>query len=146
MSRRKECPRCGMPYNDGPRRMSRDHILPQSRGAPQGDTIHGDVRNIEVMCQSCNFLRAACGHCWGAVACMLAITHDLTRIAAVMQRWQAIRQGPALTPRQKVIAHAARYGMRMRYLPAEDFVYPADTAAKRVWNLAVLASMREKQA
>lgn len=35
--------------------------------------LRGKVRNIRYLCAECNELRAACGHCIGAVACIRAI-------------------------------------------------------------------------
>ena len=51
------------------RSATRDHILPRTRRYtyPEGTTMH------KVVCSHCNNLRAACGHCWGAVACVRAV-------------------------------------------------------------------------
>ena len=35
---------------------------------PDGTIMH------KVVCAHCNNLRALCGHCWGAVACVRAVT------------------------------------------------------------------------
>ena len=138
------CPRCGKRYAYGmnePHRRSRDHILPLSRDGRRGVMIHVDVRNIEEMCQSCNGLRAACGHCWGAVACVKAVTENPDQAAATMRRWIAAskdRTG-AEAERKRKAKEAVRIGMLIYKIGEEEFIWPADTAAKRVWNLATLA-------
>lgn len=65
------------------RRPSRDHILPLSEG---GRNVPD---NIRIVCARCNTLLAACGHCIGAVACVLTVdrngfaTAALWRLAAL---------------------------------------------------------------
>ena len=103
--------------------------------------IYGDTNNIEYMCQECNSLRAAAGHCWGALAAMLAIDSNRARVGVALQRWASsqdmappgarrgtIPQRAPLVPRKPVIYRDL----------SREFIYPADTAAKRVWNLATL--------
>jgi hypothetical protein len=41
--------------------------------------------------------------------------------------------------RKKQAREAVRIGMVVDKIGANEFVWPADTAAKRVWNLATLA-------
>lgn len=137
----EHCPRCGMTYTapwNSSRRKSRDHILPRERGAGNGSMIHGDVRNVEIMCQECNSLRAACGHCWGAVACVLAISENRAVGAATMQRWMAARGGDRVIARRAKAAEAVKIGMIVQRVGRDEFLYPADTAAKRVWNMITL--------
>lgn len=51
----------------GERRASKDHILPSEWG---GDSVPDNFRRS---CQGCNQLRAAVGHCVGAMACVVHI-------------------------------------------------------------------------
>lgn len=67
------CPQCGDPMEPAgntKRSATRDHILPRTRRYtyPDGTIMH------KVVCSHCNNLRALCGHCWGAVACVRAVT------------------------------------------------------------------------
>ena len=66
------CPQCGdpmLPEGHAKRSATRDHILPRTRRYeyPTGTRMH------HLVCGHCNNLRAACGHCWGAVACVRAV-------------------------------------------------------------------------
>lgn len=138
----RRCPRCRVPYSyvsvDDPHRQSRDHILPQVRGGKF--IIHGDTRNIEIMCQACNGWRASCGHCWGLAACIDAVARDLhvTR-ETILRRWRVPmpKQPPAHDKRASF--QAVQIGRAVNRGGADEYIWPADTAAKRVWNLATLA-------
>lgn len=141
------CPRCNRPYNNDARRISADHILPKERGGKL--VMFGDVRNSAPMCQECNGWRAACGHCWGLAACIAAVVAEtgLSR-AKVYQKWQTGRvvQGVALrtrTDHTRRMENGVQLGRAViRAGGADEFIWPADTAAKRVWNLATLAKAR----
>lgn len=68
------CPYCRRPMikskgrpNETHRFATRDHIMPQEWG---GDNAKDNIRPC---CQKCNQLRAACGHCVGAMACVLTV-------------------------------------------------------------------------
>lgn len=160
-----KCPRCNDPYAPGPthpKRKTRDHVLPQARGGTYS-VIHGDVRNLETMCADCNEFRAQCGHCWGAVACVDTVARDTrsTR-SAVYHQWKlghqqqivaaidaggTFRSIPPMVPdareeydsRRTRNREAVRLGMTVHRIGVDEFIWPADTAAKRVWNLATLA-------
>lgn len=54
-------------------RVSSDHILPRQWG---GAKLHNLARNTRLCCQSCNQLRAVCGHCVGALAGVRAVSRD----------------------------------------------------------------------
>jgi hypothetical protein len=141
----KCCPKCGVRYVTGDigsrRRPSRDHILPQSRGGRQN--IHG-AKNIVTMCQECNGWRAACGHCWAIAACVDAVagTESVDRWK-IYKRWRlAHMDNPeeiARAARKARSFAAVRIGRKVERIGLDEFVWPADTAAKRVWNLATLA-------
>lgn len=82
------CPRCAQPYTLGltPRRRSKDHILPREHGGT--DIIHGDVRNTEIMCQTCNEFRANSAHCWALLACARAVARrQHIGVGKVLRRW-----------------------------------------------------------
>lgn len=141
------CPRCGLRYrNDGisdPLRRSRDHILPQVWGGK--DRIYGDTRNTVEICQTCNGFRAACGHCWAIAACVDAVAADrmVPRevIALAWKLGQKLRH-LTLTRRdttRRQNAEAVRIGRVVNQVGPDQFIFPADTAAKRVWNIATLA-------
>lgn len=127
-------PRCGWPMH--PRRNhadrpSQDHILPRSRGGT--DVLHGDTRNTVIMCQGCNERRGKCFHCWAVVACVKDVARsELTDFWTVWRAWGLNHQQQAAVPSERTtLAMVERIGL-------DEFVYPADTAAKRVWNLASL--------
>lgn len=77
------CPTCSQPFargraqNNSPRRKTRDHILPQCWGGE--DTMHGDARNIRMICSECNQHRALVGHCVGAMACVAVVAQETRR-------------------------------------------------------------------
>lgn len=85
----EDCPQCRRPMMDGyshPRRPSRDHILPKSRGGYL--VIHDDVRNWRPMCQECNGLLAAAYHCVGAAACARDVAAATDRkVKTVLRGW-----------------------------------------------------------
>jgi hypothetical protein len=127
----------------------------------------GDVNNIEINCASCNGFRAACGNCWGAVACIEAVSRSTGNSRETIYRaWkfgalcEAVREADAaikptvhsVRPRDEIKresdavilrrarAHEqVRLGMAVHKIGVDEFIYPADTPAKRVWNLATLA-------
>lgn len=75
---------------DHPRRRSRDHICPTSWGGPNR------ADNIRHVCQDCNSLRAACGHCIGALACARAVAADIgQRPLTIIVRWNLPRLSPS---------------------------------------------------
>lgn len=174
-----QCPRCRKAYQPGvtaPHHKSRDHILPVERGGGMfggGGRVKG-VRNILIMCQECNSLRAEAGHCWGALACAADIAglHGIS-VRTIMRRWRfgwwrnetamkvpaankgggsvshpvakadaerwLVPEGPADQGRRAKNDEAIQLGMAVNKIGADEFIWPADTAAKRVWNLATLA-------
>lgn len=150
-SRNRPCPKCGrLMVPGGDLRPSKDHILPRVRRGQ--DFIHGDVRNTIVVCQDCNGFRAACHHCWAFVACVDAVAIVTGRDRwCLLARWASASSGgrrsvvslrvpTQVEKRAAVILSAARkYAMFNAPAPREDYIFPADTAAKQVWNLAVLA-------
>ena len=84
------CPQCGWPMIDGDqkdaRRVSRDHILPKSRGGIL--RMYGDVRNSRTMCQVCNGQLASCLHCVGALACVRDVTDDTkATFKSIARKW-----------------------------------------------------------
>lgn len=152
------CPRCGISYNlagpatSDPTAPSRDHILPKVRGGR--DTIHGGVPNVVIICRTCNAWRGSCGHCWGAAACVDAVAaSDGATRREVFRRWElhrlpveaAIPPAPGAedVPRAPAAVmarnhEAVKLGMVVNKIGPDEFIWPADTAAKRIWNLATL--------
>lgn len=51
----------------------------------------GAVSNVRQMCQACNDLRAACGHCVGAMACVRAVAVEVGQPPARIVRLWALR-------------------------------------------------------
>lgn len=149
------CPRCNHPYTRGltPHRLSKDHILPTSWGGR--DKLYGDVRNTILMCQACNELRARAGHCWGMFACAQTVARsERVKVTTILIQWrvQARTMGIPKPPRIYVPAPvddkpppwehnrgAVALGIAVSRAGADEFIFPADTSAKRVWNLATLA-------
>ncbi len=84
------------------RRATRDHIVPQMEG---GTTFLAwsyalppalRVRNWKWACGECNGLRAACGHCVGAMACLQAVASSVKmRPNLVLRAWN---RGKQVTP------------------------------------------------
>ena len=139
------CPQCGKPMRDyhgmmgsSPYRMSRDHIRPREWGGTV--RTYGDTRNVRVMCQDCNGLIAACGHCAAAAACVRDVARQTgARTGAVLSAWEMYRHQPrkptVMIRREKPRDQPAVY-------PRGEFIYPAVSAAARVWNLATLSKIR----
>jgi hypothetical protein len=140
------CPICGVKLRSGsanPHRKSRDHILPLDRGG--GDFIHGDTPNLAVMCQACNGFRARCFHCWALVACVrdvakargvaTKVVYHEWRVGSVIARAQM----EASAKRNAANRDKVRIGRIVAEVGVDEFVYPADTAAKAVWNAVTLA-------
>ena len=122
---------------------SKDHILPKARGGTL--FIHDDVRNWRIICQRCNGLLAAAGECLGALAAVRSVPGD---DVTTMRLWgfgplaQAILTEDQKAQRKVLDAAIDRACEPLRSpVLSHDYLYPADTAAKRVWNLAVLASV-----
>lgn len=77
------CPHCHVPISGrrraGMRLATRDHIIPKAWGG--GDILWWSrslgpedlVRNTRIICEQCNSLRAICGHCIGAMACVMTV-------------------------------------------------------------------------
>lgn len=121
-------------------RRSRDHILPQERGGR--DLLYGDVINIVIMCQACNEIRAAAGHCWAMVACAVAVggkSHDAIRRTLLAWR-PRVDRSPEIdrVAAKRKNQDAIEIGIVVHRVGCDEFIFPADTAAKRVWNLATL--------
>lgn len=69
-----------------PRRMSRDHILPRQWG---GARLDGIANNRRFVCQHCNQMRAAVGHCVGALACVRVVAEDrCVLLREVLREWK----------------------------------------------------------
>lgn len=67
-----------------PRRASQDHIMPMAWGPGPGADIE-----LRPCCQECNTLRAACGHCIGAMAAVHQVAKAERHPAmAVARRWR----------------------------------------------------------
>ena len=66
---------------------TRDHILPFDRGG--SDKYHGLARNIRPMCNECNNLTAAAGHCIAALACARSVARSTAKSAVidVLREW-----------------------------------------------------------
>ncbi len=68
------------------KRRSFDHIFPREWGGKDA------ADNFRVSCQDCNEFRAECGHCVGAMACVLAVTSKeswsvITRPRFLAREW-----------------------------------------------------------
>lgn len=144
-------------------RRSIDHILPQVRGGT--NLLHGDVRNTVVICQACNSWRADCVHCWAMAACIEAVSDSTgEERRAVYRRWglgsvrflhewrapeveeaRRVRSAHMRVAREAAADRKAANAERVAIARAldriglDEFVWPAETAAARVWNLATLA-------
>jgi hypothetical protein len=81
----------------GERRASKDHVLPSEWG---GDTVPDNLRRC---CQACNQLRAAVGHCVGAMACVMHIAKvDRIDPNFIARRWNMHRIASLITaPRRQ---------------------------------------------
>lgn len=120
--------------------------MPRERGGGRLSIL--DIRNIEYMCQACNGFRARLNHCWGAVACVKAIA-DAMRCSheQVISDWEKTKPvkfvqvivTPEEKARRKASEDAVKIGRIVDRVGIHEFVYPVDTAAKCVWNLATLA-------
>lgn len=83
--------RCGLrPGRVPPSNMrTRDHIRPRAWGGADA------ADNRRYCCQRCNQLRAALGHCIGALACVIAVARDRRRpsrsIGYVARSWHLLR-------------------------------------------------------
>lgn len=142
--------------------MSRDHILPIAWNGK--NTLFDNVHNLEYMCQTCNDLRAMLNHCWGAVACVRAVAKDGGHKIETIARWwrfpldtySPIHMPSPAQPKdpdaerwmpsgadvgrlKKRNIAAIQLGIVVHRVGADEFIFPADSAAKRVWNLATLA-------
>lgn len=141
-------------------RRSRDHILPVEWGGR--NTIAGDTRNIVVICQACNGRRASCLHCWALAACIQAVatvTHrpfmqiyrewHVGRVLAgardlpETQRRQDEARARLLESRESHIRRArnalrVQAALAVQRIGLDEFVYPAESAAAKVWNRVTL--------
>lgn len=152
------CPRCRAELH--PRRasshgISDDHILPRAWGG--SFVIHGDTNNRRVMCRQCNILLGTVGHCVAALACVEAVAQSRkTGRRDIIREW---RLGLIATqmpqPRNRVLAERRAdrspwewedvddrrreaIEAAMERIGLDQFVWPAVTAAERVWNMATL--------
>ena len=91
------------------RSATKDHILPRSRREFHGGNV---VMHI-IVCYHCNNLRATCGHCWGAVACVRAVAVKRPENGSrapefhVAAAWGMARIGIAAEPQRKAGRPAA---------------------------------------
>ena len=125
-----------------PELLSRDHILPQSQGGR--NTMYGDTRNIREVCRSCNGNLAAAMQCVGALKCAMMVADDTrTPLKYVFRQW---RFGEMLAAGSadgiSKIARRNQRAMRVSELTKGEYIWPANTAAKQVWNLATLSMAR----
>lgn len=81
------------------RRATRDHVIPQCEGGQLfltwslGLPPALRVRNWVWACGDCNVLRAACGHCVGAMACVVAVARSTkTRPNLILRAWRRTRK------------------------------------------------------
>lgn len=101
------CPICNNRMNYakgyiGGEKATRDHILPRARG---GDRLcmMSDVRNITIICKTCNETRGKADHCWAVVACARAIVEHKhvdsrnRRVRQLLSDWQGERDRNRLT-------------------------------------------------
>ena len=152
------CPICHVRMTtDGDDGISRDHILPRSWGGLF--EMFGGVRNKRIMCRRCNVQLATCGHCIGALACLrsVALAQDVP-LSRLIRKWRmgvvaAGIRSPGQRANEEWQPSGAKRGtsayphadQRVAIARAIDrigigeFVFPAETAAARVWNLATLA-------
>lgn len=105
------CRLCGFPYREGhtnPRRRTRDHILPRSRGGVW--RIYEDTINLRPMCAACNQNLSITGHCIGAFACVAAVAKDTKRrFGFVHKAWHMGQHLPTEMPAaQAAIARDAK--------------------------------------
>ena len=154
------CPRCdepmpaGTPLTSHPNRRSVDHILPLEYGGK--NMIHGDVRNTQIMCQHCNSMRALHFHCWALWVCVKTVAQDegvkpitvyrrwgLGKLRAKMTVTRTARDQVALSDddyrRRAQNARSVEIARQIDRIGLDEFIWPADTAAKRAWNMATLA-------
>ncbi len=151
------CPLCGVTMtvpSHRPSAVSRDHILPRERGGRF--VIHGDTRNRRLICVGCNGRLGTCGHCVGALACVYAVSGPTSPLA-VIQAWGMGVVASSITgpwtrpaaewdlppapkePRPDAFPHAAArvaIARAVDRIGLPEFIFPAETAAARVWNLA----------
>jgi hypothetical protein len=145
------CPICHVRMTTyGDDGISRDHILPRSWGGLF--EMFGGVRNKRIMCRRCNVQLATCGHCIGALACLrsVALAQDVPPSRLIRKWCMGVVAAGIPSPGQPSNAKrgASAYphaDQRVAIARAIDriglgeFVFPAETAAARVWNLATLA-------
>ena len=89
------CPYCKRPMTSGkkvnnPTRASRDHILPRQWGGLDSWGTEHAPRNLRWCCQECNNLRAAVGHCIGALACLATVTPHKASWLVIAQQWRLL--------------------------------------------------------
>lgn len=158
----RPCPLCGVimreRHGSKPDSLTYDHILPRERGGTLSmhgyahcRGIGGPTRNRRIVCKHCNELLGQCGHCIGALACVRAVmTADAPPRSerSVLKAWgmyavakaaspETRRQDrPTATPGAREAVAVAR---AVDSIGLDEFCWPADTAARRVWNLATLA-------
>lgn len=146
------CRLCGSRMTvSGEHRASADHILPKERGgsfrmfpdrpraeAPQD---RGYVRNHRIMCQRCNGLLAACGHCVAALASVRAVAAHAPQDARLALRWfrKERAETPDQTKRRQLNMERVAVARAIDRIGTDEFVFLAAGAAARVWNLATLA-------
>lgn len=144
-----------------PERESRDHILPVMWGGK--NDIDG-ARNIKVVCQRCNERRAMCLHCVAIVACVEEVAHATDSsfdsifrqwklgYVSLAHEWRPPKAAAAMLKRRmekaddmqrseerrKANAATIDVARQVHRIGIDEFVYPADTPAKRVWNLVTL--------
>ncbi len=107
---------------------TRDHVIPQCEGEylflrwSYALPPALRVRNWKWACAECNGLRAACGHCVGAMACVTAVAKSLKmRPNLVLRQWN---RGYVMTKAELKERRAAR----RRRLPRPRFDGPRRTS------------------
>jgi hypothetical protein len=131
------CPSCGDPMEPlgttKKRSATRDHILPRTRRYtyPDGTIMH------KVVCAHCNNLRAACGHCWGAVACIRAVAkigkfESRKNETYLAKRWQMTAVSLTTEPPSPAPGPPPRTGQPYQSMkPRPGFATLADVWPKR---------------
>lgn len=120
-----------------PLRRSRDHIIKYVDGGRV--FIHRDTRNIRIVCQRCNGLLNEFQQCPGAVVCLLSVDPTRGLHKKRRRRTATARTSQRRTVTGLVPASAVPVLLPASVAPAPEYIFPADTAAKRVWNLVTLA-------
>lgn len=97
---RSRCPYCGCRMIIGgrfpqDRQRTRDHIMPRDWGG------NDHLDNLRPCCRRCNENRARCGHCVGALACVLVVAEgpgSSQSARQIIRRWNLRTPKPDFAP------------------------------------------------